>query len=240
MEKVEFEVSCYLRLPFYEWNGKELTKLSDSLKKFGYSVSEDFNQEPSKKSDFIHIITNTDGNVTRIDCSEGIIDTPSDTVKCHNDIYIFLVLAQIQKDNTRNSFYTNGILWWHNRDDNPYFVGAAERNGFHRASIKEIMEQYQNYRSHGYYVCDIHGAFNEMNCRMHGRTTRLVDHYVQELFKHAGEWVSVSDHHPKGTEYLTQRLFNRMKNEHHIEIEISRTGGIHRVRISPQDINFLA
>lgn len=49
-----------------------------------------------------------------------------------------------------------------------------------------------------------------------GRTTRLVDEYIQYLYDNLDQPVVVIDHHDGfgGSRYLTERIVNRIKNEH--------------------------
>lgn len=63
----------------------------------------------------------------------------------------------------------------------------------------------------------------ESQHRQKGRTTRLIDKYIQELFNHNGEWVTISDHDDLASEQeyrlqMTRQLFNkivqRLKFEH--------------------------
>ncbi len=73
---------------------------------------------------------------------------------------------------------------------------------------------------------------------MSGRTTRLVDMYVQKLFQSPGEWVNIMDHAEyfagrKATDFLMERIIKRMLSEHNIRLE--RKPGNHYLRI-PQDI----
>lgn len=67
-----------------------------------------------------------------------------------------------------------------------------------------------------------------------GRTTRLVDAYVQRLFQSPGEWIDVQDHAEwrvgrKATDFLMDRIRSRMLAEHGIQIE--RKNNDHFIRI---------
>ena len=57
---------------------------------------------------------------------------------------------------------------------------------------------------------------NEESNRATGRTTRLVDYYIQELFKHPNEEVEIIDHinTQQSNIHLTQLVLQRMYNEH--------------------------
>ena len=56
----------------------------------------------------------------------------------------------------------------------------------------------------------------ENNLRASGRTTRLIDYYVQELFKNKNTDIEIRDHN-KGRMsalYLMDKIVNRIKSEH--------------------------
>ena len=56
----------------------------------------------------------------------------------------------------------------------------------------------------------------ENNLRASGRTTRLIDYYVQELFKNKYADIEIRDHN-KGRMsalYLMDNIVNRIKSEH--------------------------
>jgi len=75
----------------------------------------------------------------------------------------------------------------------------------------------------------------EEGLRATGRTTRLVDRYVQELFHH-GE-VILRDHHEGGSsaaanEYLANKFEDRMAREHEeIVVKYNNAGSITTARI---------
>lgn len=52
--------------------------------------------------------------------------------------------------------------------------------------------------------------------RRSGRTTRLIDHLIQELFTNHGKWVSILDHHrsKKSHKLLMDKIVTRIKLEH--------------------------
>lgn len=63
----------------------------------------------------------------------------------------------------------------------------------------------------------------ESQHRQKGRTTRLVDNYIQELFNHNGEWVTIAYHtdlpseqkcHSRMTRQLFDKIIQRLKFEH--------------------------
>ena len=57
---------------------------------------------------------------------------------------------------------------------------------------------------------------NEDSNRATGRTTRLVDYYIQELFNHPNEEVEIIDHTTmtQSNIHLTQMILRRMYEEH--------------------------
>lgn len=80
--------------------------------------------------------------------------------------------------------------------------------------------------------------------RMTGRTTRLVDEYVQKLFEaENGEWIYPIDHANrltnKATENLILRIVRRMENEHGINIEVRKCDRV-AIRIPIDFANRLA
>lgn len=65
-----------------------------------------------------------------------------------------------------------------------------------------------------------------MDKRATGRTTRLVDWYIQELFK--WEEVEIVDHHPNSytNRFLTETIAKRIRHEHpHIKLNVRYEGG---------------
>jgi Lhr-like helicase len=60
----------------------------------------------------------------------------------------------------------------------------------------------------------------ELRFRASGRTTRLVDKYIQDLFNNPGEWVRVYDHWPKknAASELARKIKKRMAVEHNLEV----------------------
>ncbi len=63
--------------------------------------------------------------------------------------------------------------------------------------------------------------------RMTGRTTRIVDEFVQMLYKNEGKWVVIYDHFPSDNNdrIVLEKVITRMKIEHpqdKLEIDRSR------------------
>ena len=83
---------------------------------------------------------------------------------------------------------------------------------------------------------DFEERFNKENYRATGRTTRLVDEYVQILFKNVLEednkYISIHDHYPSrmATRMLIDKIRNRIKNEHNLECEVSNDGTKMRIK----------
>lgn len=52
--------------------------------------------------------------------------------------------------------------------------------------------------------------------RMTGRTTRMVDEFIQKLYKNEGEWVPIYDHYPsiQAHRMMLQKVIKRMEFEH--------------------------
>ena len=75
----------------------------------------------------------------------------------------------------------------------------------------------------GYTTEELLSIVLESQHRQKGRTTRLIDKYIQELFNHNGEWLTINDHTDLASEQeyhlrMTRQLFNkiiqRLKFEH--------------------------
>jgi len=52
--------------------------------------------------------------------------------------------------------------------------------------------------------------------RMTGRTTKMVDEFVQKLYKNEGEWVEMYDHFPsmQASRMVLEKVIKRMQIEH--------------------------
>lgn len=75
----------------------------------------------------------------------------------------------------------------------------------------------------GYTTEHLFSIVLESQHRQKGRTTRLIDKYIQELFNHNGEWVTINDHtdlaleqacHSQMTKQLIDKIIQRLKFEH--------------------------
>jgi len=55
-----------------------------------------------------------------------------------------------------------------------------------------------------------------MRTRMNGSTTRMVDEFVQKLYKNEGEWVDIYDHYPSrnADKMVMVKVLRRMSLEH--------------------------
>lgn len=127
--------------------------------------------------------------------------------------------------------------WYHYDGTKPHFYAAAKRMGFHSPHFKDIKRYMDLYGKEAF---NYRWSWNAIiNDRASGKTTRLVDKYVQEIFENAGDWVSVRDHYPgpRARMYLIERICKRFQAEHHINLEVRRHD--FSVRINPNDINFL-
>ena len=63
--------------------------------------------------------------------------------------------------------------------------------------------------------------------RQTGRTIRLVDYYIQELFKNPNSWITIKDHydHPTAHKVILGKILKRLDSEHNIsEKQTSRIG----------------
>lgn len=78
----------------------------------------------------------------------------------------------------------------------------------------------------GYTTEQLFSIVLESQHRQKGRTTRLVDKYIQELFNHNGEWVTINDHtdlaseqehHLQMTRHLFDKIIRRLKFEHNYD-----------------------
>ncbi len=65
-------------------------------------------------------------------------------------------------------------------------------------------------------VAEIKHQIKYLESRMTGESTRLVDHYVQELYKNQGNWVMIHDHFKtsQANRILFEKVVKRMQNEH--------------------------
>ena len=56
----------------------------------------------------------------------------------------------------------------------------------------------------------------EIRNRMTGMTTRLVDEFIQKLYKNEGEWVEIYDHFPSrnADRMILEKILKRMSFEH--------------------------
>lgn len=75
----------------------------------------------------------------------------------------------------------------------------------------------------GYSTEELFSIVLESQHRQKGRTTRLIDKYIQELFNHNGEWVTINDHTDLSAEQvcrlqmarqLVDKIIRRLKIEH--------------------------
>lgn len=55
-----------------------------------------------------------------------------------------------------------------------------------------------------------------LRIRMTGMTTRIIDSYVQELYKNRNEWITIHDHFPShnADRMVLEKILRRMAYEH--------------------------
>lgn len=106
---------------------------------------------------------------------------------------------------------------------------ALEHRDFNNTSTSDTdLEGWQEISSDHY---------QELLDRRTGRTTRLADNYIQQLFFEG--FVVVKDHHTSGRSghvHLFSVIFNRLKNEHpHLfinsRLEFVKTGSFHTIKL---------
>lgn len=85
---------------------------------------------------------------------------------------------------------------------------------------------------------ELQRIFLESTYRQKGRTTRLVDRYIQELFNHNNEWITITDHTDLPSEnecklrmakHLFDRILKRLRYEHNYGVDKSKLSIEHRV-----------
>lgn len=56
----------------------------------------------------------------------------------------------------------------------------------------------------------------DLKYRATGRTTRLVDEYIQQIYNNQGEWVRIADHYPsmQADKVVFDNVCGRLKYEH--------------------------
>ena len=75
---------------------------------------------------------------------------------------------------------------------------------------------------------------NEDSNRATGRTTRLVDYYIQELFNNPNSEIEIIDHHntQQSNIHLTQMILRRMYEEHRgVKIKVIKQNVLKYVRM---------
>lgn len=60
------------------------------------------------------------------------------------------------------------------------------------------------------------GQLVELSGRLRGRTTRIIDEYIQELYRHYGKWIEIKDHYPspQSDHIVLNKIMARMELEH--------------------------
>ena len=75
---------------------------------------------------------------------------------------------------------------------------------------------------------------NKDSNRATGRTTRLIDYYIQELFNHPNEEIKIVDHTntQQSNIHLTQMILRRMYEEHRgVKIKVIKQNVLKYVRM---------
>lgn len=71
-----------------------------------------------------------------------------------------------------------------------------------------------------------------------GRTTRLIDGYIQQLYDQRGDWIVIEDHYnsKSANDMLLKKVLQRLHNEHSIDqIEIDKMRNAIRITRSSRD-----
>ena len=102
-------------------------------------------------------------------------------------------------------------------------------------SQKQIAQIFEDYKTQGITIYNSTPDLwdNEESNRATGRTTRLVDYYIQELFNNSNKEIEIIDHydHIKAHIHLTQIILKRFYNEHpRVKIEIVKQNVLKYVR----------
>ena len=74
----------------------------------------------------------------------------------------------------------------------------------------------------------------ELSYRHSGRTTKLVDEYIQKLYNNQGKWVDIYDHYEgHAANYMILRIIiARMEAEHHADkFEVCRGAKYPKIRL---------
>lgn len=63
---------------------------------------------------------------------------------------------------------------------------------------------------------DIIKQISELSTRATGRSTRLIDEYIQKLFENRGQWIKIYDHYESKQAHniLANKIIKRIQNEH--------------------------
>ena len=59
-------------------------------------------------------------------------------------------------------------------------------------------------------------SITEIRFRMTGKTTRMIDEFVQKLYENEGEWIEIYDHFPSMNDdrMVLEKVIKRMQFEH--------------------------
>ena len=81
------------------------------------------------------------------------------------------------------------------------------------------------------------GQLIELSGRATGRTTRIIDKYIQELYKHQGEWIEIKDHFPspRADRMVLNKIMARMELEHPGDkVYVDKSGKPPRIKFVPR------
>lgn len=85
-------------------------------------------------------------------------------------------------------------------------------------SQKQIAQIFEDYKTQGITIYNSTPDLwdNDDSNRATGRTTRLVDYYIQELFNNPNSEIEIIDHtnNQQSNVHLTQMILRRLDNEH--------------------------
>lgn len=83
------------------------------------------------------------------------------------------------------------------------------------------------------YVMGLNREIITLQSRATGRTTRLVDEVIQQLYRNPGKWIALFDHYYDGKHehHLYDMVMRRMSSEHPNDVVERRQGHISAIEI---------
>ena len=225
---------CYCFYHQDNKRGQDIDRIIPHLSALGYNV-EELTAIKDSPSGVKYIVATQTGDCQVVENESKYPQSEKTYIVDSNSLTEFLTVSAAREDSVTNQYFTNGLgQWWNYNCGNPNYLDAAKRMGFHKATIEDFKYLFQHHRP-----WEVSAILYQSQERMTGRTTRLVDDFVQVLFDKAGTWVHISDHHHSrtGNDNILVKLIERMKREHNITLDVNRQRM--EVRINPKDINFL-